>query len=162
MAAKYSESDIETFLQERKPLPKDFRSKIRLRDKRGHKEQELDIQGAGGNQFRLILRQSKFNALDFSIVLAYCPPGSNQLFRLRRYNGKSHEHTNTIESDRFYNYHIHTATERYQEIGMREDTYAKPSDRFSDFNTAINCMISDCGFDVPEDPQLKLFKEVEI
>ena len=162
MAAKYSESDIEAFLQERKPLPKDFRSKIRLRDKRGHKEQELDIQGAGGNQFRLILRQSKFNVLDFSIILAYCPAGSNQLFRLRRYNGKSHEHTNTIESDRFYNYHIHTATERYQEIGMREDTYAKPSDRFSDFNSAISCMFSDCGFDVPEDPQLKLFKEVEI
>jgi len=55
--------------------------------------------------------------LDFSIILAYCPEASNQLFRLRRYNGKSHEHTNTIEADKFYNYHIHTATERYQELG---------------------------------------------
>jgi len=160
MAAKYSDADIESLLQEGKPLSKDFRSKIRLRDKRGHKEQELDIQGASGNRFRLILRQNQFNALDFSIILACFPGDSNQLFRLRRYNGKSHEHTNTIELDRFYDYHIHLATERYQELGMREDAYAKPSDRFSDFNTAVNCMLSDCGFDVPEDPQLKMFEEV--
>jgi hypothetical protein len=29
---------------------------------------------------------------------------------LRRCNGKSHEHTNIIESDKFYDFHIHTAT----------------------------------------------------
>ncbi len=160
MAAKYSDDEINVLIQEKKPLSKDFRSNIRLRDKRGHKEQELDVQGAGGNKFRLILRQSNFNALDFSIILAYCPDGSNQLFRLRRYNGKSHEHTNAIELDKFYNFHIHTATERYQGLGMREDGYAEPSDRFSDLNAAINCMISDCGFEVPQDPQLKLFEEV--
>jgi len=112
--------------------------------------------------YQPLITNQDLTPIFIAIILAYCPPGSNQLFRLRRYNGKSHEHTNTIESDRFYNHHIHTATERYQEIGMREDTYANPSDRFSDFNTAINCMLSDCGFDVPEDPQLKLFKEVEI
>jgi len=160
MTAKYSDADIEMLLQEKKPLPKDFCSKIRLREKRGHKEQELDIQGANGHEFRLVLRQSKYNALDFSIILTFCSTGSNQLFRLRRYNGKSHEHTNTIESDKFYDYHIHTATERYQELGMREDAYAEPSDRFSDLNTAINCMLGDCGFEVPQDPQLKLFEEV--
>jgi hypothetical protein len=159
MAAKYSDAEIKAFLQERKQLSIDFRSKIHLRDKRGHK-QELDIESTSGNKFRIILRQSKFNALDFSIILTYCPAGSNQLFRLRRYNGKSHEHTNLIESSKFYNFHIHTATERYQELGMREDTYAEPSDRFSDFHTAINCMLSNCGFDVPDDPQRKLFEEV--
>ncbi len=159
MAAKFSDADINAFVEERKPLSNDFRSKIRLRDKRGHKEQELDIQGASGNQYRLILRQSKFNILDFSIILVYCPVDSNQIFRLRRYNGKSHGHTNTIESDYFYNFHIHTATERYQEIGMREDTYAEPSNRFSDFSAAIKCMLGDCGFDVPVNPQGNLFEE---
>jgi hypothetical protein len=160
MAAKYTDAEIKSLIKEKKPLSRDFRSSIRLRDKRGHKEQELDVQGVNGNKFRLILRQSNFNALDFSIILAYCPEGSNQLFRLRRYNGKSHEHTNTIESDKFYNHHIHTATERYQELGTREDGYAEPSDRFSDLNAAVNCMIGDCGFEVPQDPQLKLFDEV--
>jgi hypothetical protein len=162
MAAKYSDLNVEALLQERKPLTLDYRAKIQLREKRGHKEQEMEIQSAEGNQFRLILRQSNFNVLDFSIILAYCPAGSNQMFRLRRYNGKSHEHSNPIESNKFYSFHIHTATERYQELGMREDTYAEPSGRFSDFNSALSCMLCDCGFDVPEDPQRKLFEEESV
>ena len=161
MAAKYSDADITRLIKERKPLEENFRSKIRLRDKSGHKEQELDVEGVDENQFRLILRQSSFNTLDFSIILVYCLPDNNQLFRLRRYNGKSHEHTNKIESNTFYNFHIHTATERYQELGTREDAYAEPSDRFSDFHTAINCMLSDCGFEVPRNPQISLFEEIE-
>jgi len=119
MAAKYSDADIAILIAERKPLAEDFSSQVRMRNRRGHKEQELDIQGVSGNQFRLILRQSSFNVLDFSIILAHCPADTNQIFRLRHYNGKSHEHTNTIESDTFYDFHIHTATERYQESGAR-------------------------------------------
>ena len=160
MAAKYSDSNIGRLLMEKKPLSKDFRTKLRLRDKRGHKEQELDIQGENGNQFRLIIRQSSLNVVDFSIILAYCPLDSNQVFRLRRYNGKSHEHTNTIESDRFYDFHIHMATERYQELGSREDAYAEPSKRFSDFHSALKCVLSDCALELPYDPQLKLFEEI--
>ena len=68
-----------------------------------------------------MLRQNKINRLDFSVILAVRVPQSNLLFRLRRYNGKSHEHTNHIEGDTFYDYHIHMATERYQEIGTRKD-----------------------------------------
>jgi hypothetical protein len=71
----------------------------------------LDIKGADGGDYRLVLRQSILNPLDFSIILAYRPPKSNQLFRLQRYNGKSHEHTNPIEEETFYNFHIHQATE---------------------------------------------------
>lgn len=160
MAANYSDSDIRALLNEVKIVPRDFLSKITLRDKRGHKEQEFDVKGAEGSLFRLILRQSKSNPLDFSIILACYPNESNQLFRLRRYNGKSHEHTNTIESFKFYDFHIHIATERYQEIGMREDSYAEPSDKFSDFHTAVQCMLKDCNFEIPEDPQQKLFEEI--
>lgn len=160
MGAKYSDADIARLLAEKKPLSKDFRTQIRLRDKRGHKEQELDIVGVAKSQFRLILRQSSFNALDFSIILAYCPADTHQIFRLRRYNGKSHEHTNLIESNTFYDFHIHTATERYQELGAREDAYAEPSNRFSDLHIAISCMLSDCALELPEEPQQKLFEEI--
>ena len=160
MSIKYPDSVITKLLKEKKPLSSDFRTQIRLHDKRGHKEQELDLQGADGNQFRLILRQSSFNVLDFSIILAHCPPETNQVFRLRRYNGKSHEHTNTIEARSFYDFHIHTATERYQELGTREDAYAEPSQRFSDLRSAVNCMLSDCNLELPDDPQKKLFEEI--
>jgi len=160
MAATFSDQDISRLIQERKPLPDDYRTKIQTRPKLGHKERELDIKGVDGGDYCLILRQSIFNPLDFSIILAYRPPKSNQLFRLQRYNGKSHEHTNPTEGETFYDFHIHQATEKYQEIGAREDTFAKPTDRFADFQQAITCMLIDCGFGKPLDSQGHLFEEV--
>jgi len=160
MAARYSDQDIDALLQERKLLPDDYQKRIILRNKRGHKERELDLHGINGNRFRLILRESDLNVLDFSIILAFCPKVSSQYFRLRRYNGKSHEHTNRIEGNTFYNFHIHIATERYQELGTREDAYAEPTDCFSDLNSAVHCMIRDCGFEMPK-TEPTLFDEIE-
>lgn len=160
MAIRLNDTEISHLLAERKPLPPDYRERIQTKPKRGHKERELDVKGADGSEFRLILRQSEFNPLDFSVILAYRPPKTNQLFRLRRYNGKSHEHTNTLEGRTFYDFHVHTATERYQdESGLREDAYAEPTNRFADFHGAIRCMLGDCGFDVPPDTQGTLFEE---
>jgi hypothetical protein len=159
MAAKFSDHDIDALIKETKKLPYDFKREFVLRDKRGHKEAETDILGINGSQFRLFIRQSQFNPFDFSIILAYLPSNTNLLFRLRRYNGKSHEHTNPIEKKTFYDSHIHFATERYQEFGTREDTFAEPTNRFSDIRSALDCMLEDCGFEVLKDPQRKLFKE---
>lgn len=160
MAGILSDSEIKALLSERKILPIDFYSKIQVRAKRGHKERELDLKGENGNDFRVILRQSAINALDFSIILAFRPANSNVIFRLRRYNGKSHEHTNMIELVSFYDYHIHQATERYQELGAREDAYAEPSERFSDFHQAVACLVKDCNFELPSGAQKSLFEEV--
>lgn len=159
MSAKYSDLEIALMIQERKPLQDGFHARIQLRDKRGHKERELDVKGENGNLYRLVLRQSNFNMLDFSIILAANPLDTNQLFRLRRYNGKSHEHTNQIEGDAFYDFHIHHATERYQESGSREDAFAEVTDRYADFHAALHCMLEDCGFDLPQDSQLDWFEE---
>ena len=71
MADIFSDHDIELLLKEIKPLPEDYRSKIQIRPKRGHKERELDVQGVNGSDFRLILRQSLINPIDFSVILAY-------------------------------------------------------------------------------------------
>lgn len=160
MDALLSDTDIAQLLKERKPLPIDYRAKIQIRPKRGHKESDLEIKGAEGHDFRFILRQSVFNPLDFSVILAYRPPKSNQIFRLRRYNGKSHEHTNPLEGNTFYDFHIHEATERYQQMGAREDTFAEPTSLFANYGEAISCMLNECGFELPPDPQMKLFKEI--
>ncbi len=160
MSTMLSDQDVALLLRERKVIPTDYRKKIQVHPKRGHKERELDVKGSDGNDFRLIVRQSLFNPLDFSIILGYRPANLNQFLRLRRYNGKSHEHTNPIEGDLFYDFHIHQATERYQELGAREDTYAEPTERFSDFNQAVSCMINECGFETPFNPQTSLFEEV--
>jgi len=150
MVVRFSDKEIAIFLKERKKLSSDFWKQINLKSKRGHQEREIELTGDSGNQYRLILRKNNINPLDFSIILAHCPSDTTLIFRLRRYNGKSHEHTNRIEKITFYDYHIHEATERYQEFGAREDAYAEPCRRFSDFYSALECMIEDCCFDISE------------
>ena len=158
MAITYLDQRIELLLQERKSVPANWGDRIRLRSKRVYYgERHLDLTGDAGSEFRLILRQNMINRLDFSVILALRLPQSNQFFRLRRYNGKSHEHTNHIEDVTFYDFHIHVATERYQDIGTREDTYAEPTERYSDFDGAVRCLIEDVNLQVPPESQGTLF-----
>lgn len=162
MAVRLTDAEIDRLIQERKPLPADYLARIEVRPKRGHKEREMDVRGVDGSEFRVIARQSLHNSLDFSVILAFCPPKSTQLFRLRRYNGKSHEHTNTIEGQTFYDFHIHQATQRYQELGdKKEDAFGQATDRFADLAGALRCLIQDCGFEVPQQQQISLFGEME-
>ena len=159
MPVTYLDHEIESLVREDKTVPADWRDLVRLRPKRGHNERHLDIAGDAGSEFRLILRQNRINLLDFFVILAVRVPRSNQLFRLRRYNGRSHEHTNQIESVTFHDFHIHFATERYQELGAREDAYAEQTDRFGDFRGALQCLAEDANLKVPPEPQGDLFEE---
>ena len=153
MAIVFTDQEIDSMVQERK-IRRDGRNEhIRLNNKPGHAEYQLIMDGASGSIFRLILRQSMSNLLDFSLILAVQLPQSNQVFRLRRYNGNSHEHTNDLENCTFRNFHIHIATERYQEIGTREDAYAEATDRYSDFHSAFHCLTVDTNLEVSLDPQ---------
>ena len=145
MAATFTDAEIRDLVRERKRLPQDWRRRTSLRPKRGHEERNLDLIGEGGNRFRLILRRSRRALLDFSAGLAVFPRGSNKPFRLRRYNGKHHWHRNEIEGNRFYAFHIHEATERYQERGLREDGYAEPTDRYDSLAAAIRCLLEDAN-----------------
>ena len=153
MAVTYSDRDIATLFQERKPLSPDWLNNLRPRPKRGHDEGDLEFTGGAGSEFRLICRKSKRNPLDFSVILAVRVPQSNRIFRLRRYNGKSHEHTNRIEGVTFYDFHIHMATERYQQTGAREDSYAEPTDRYADFHGALYCLVDDANFETSSGTQ---------
>ena len=159
MTVRYTDQQIEALMHEQKSLPADWRKRTRMVSKRGHQEQHLDVTGVDGNNFRLVLRQSNINKFDFSVILAVIAPRSNRIFRIRRYNGKSHEHTNHIEGRSFYDFHIHRATERYQEIGAREDAYAEATDRYGTFYDALRCLFADAHFEVPAEPQRDLFQE---
>jgi len=151
MTIQLSDEQIANLVSESKPLPDNYKSLMRTRPKKGHRERDLNIKGTHGNDFRIILRQSEYNALDFSVILAYCPPQTNILFLLRRYNGRSHEHTNSIEEETFYNFHVHHATERYQELGAKEASYAVPTTEYASLEEAIQCLFGECGFIVPPD-----------
>lgn len=156
-------SDLE--IQELKEEPKivnqhfnDFFNNLKQRE--GHKESDYSIIRMDGSQFRIKIRQSTENILDFSAILAFIPKNSNSWFILTRYNGKSHEHKNKLEKEpKFYDYHIHIATERYQNIGAKVEHYAKQTNRYSDIKNAFTCLIQDWNLILQKEPQLKLFNE---
>ena len=142
-----TDDEIAELLQEPKPVPSDLVAAPRLKPKKGHREIDLTFQGKDGSTFCVSIRQANVNPLDFSVILSYQIEGSYDTFRLRRYNGKAHEHRNRIEGVRFYDFHIHTATERYQQIGATEDAFAEPTHRYADLHGAIRCMLEECGFE---------------
>ncbi len=156
MADILSDADIQRLTVETKFLSESFQEQMRLKPKRGHKEAELSVSGADGSSFKLILRQSNFNPLDFSVILGYEIPKTNVLFRLCRYNGSSHWHTNKIEGDRFFGYHIHLATQRYQQSGLDPDGFAEPTQRYADLHDAVQCALTDCHIELPPNAQLAL------
>ena len=161
MPARLSDTEIDALIKEGKVLPPDYRQKLVVKQKHGHKERELTVSAQSGRSFRIILRESNFNPMDFSAILAYLPHDTNVPFRLRRYNGKSHEHTNKIEKQTFYDFHIHMATERYQKIGEeKEDGYAEVTNRYGDLQAALNCLLKDCGFVLPPGVAPDLFEGV--
>lgn len=154
MAVILAETEIAALIAEEKRLHSNYRQNFQTKPKRGHRERELDLLGVQGSEFRLILRESSFNPLDFSVILAWLPPKSNNPFRLCRYNGKSHEHTNALDAQTFYAFHVHRATERYQQSGLREDAFAEPTTRYENFSGALQCLFEDCGVRLPAEDQL--------
>ncbi len=94
--------------------------------------------------WQIYLRRNRENALDFSCGMEFVPKGRNQAFTLRRYNGKSHEHTNRLEGHPpFYDFHIHEATEKYQRSSYKDEHYATPTDRYADLSGAVRCLLAD-------------------
>ncbi len=143
----FTDTQIESFIQEPKSPNSDISTlQTRMKYKQGHKENQLELQGQKGSRFTLILRQSEHNQLDFSVILGCLIPGTNKVFRLRRYNGNGHVHSNKIEKTRIiYKFHIHYATERYQMRGFFEDGYAEATTKYATLTQAIQVAKLECG-----------------
>ena len=159
MTIQLPDAEIEALIAEVKHLPVKIDELARLQTRGMHRRRDVEVQGVDGHLFRIMVRQSVLNPMNFSVVLAYCPSGSNRVFRLRRYNGPgSPTHRNRLDSQMVHAAHIHMATERYQDGGFDEDAYAEASSRFSDLGGAIRCLLTDCGFSI-EGLQSSLFDE---
>jgi hypothetical protein len=145
-----TDAEIRLLLDEPKILPRSFERKSVLKPRRGHSEAQFDLGSSSDHSFCIILRQSHFNTLDFSAILGYHLMAPQKIFLLKRYNGKSHQHTNSIENETFYDFHIHEATERYQAMGCNEERYAVVTARYSTLLQAFDCLAVDCHL-IPED-----------
>ena len=160
------DNEIEALLKERKILPENWQSQFQVKDKSNfqHQERSVEIKGVNGNSFRVILRRNKINIFDFSIILMFLDKDGKE-YRLVRYNGKHpSEHTNKWEEEQGQNnskfspsFHIHKATERYQEAGYPMDSYAEMSTGYHDFHSALNCFLEENNFIKPKSSQLELF-----
>ena len=151
-----SDTEINALILEEKRIDSKAFDLSSMRKKKGHKELDILIPRSDGSQFKIILRQNSNDHLDFSAILAYIPVRHKQDFKLKRYNGK-HVHSNRLHKNKFYDFHIHIASEEYQRAGMKEESFAEPTTRYSSLSEAIDCLVKDCNVILPEDRQLKLF-----
>lgn len=110
-----------------------------------------------GNLYHIIFRLNQADPNNFTVILAVENPDTGKLFHLRRYNGPGmQDHTNTIENESFYGFHIHEATVRYQKAGKDAEHYAVQTDRFNDMESAFACMVDDCALSYKNRSQLSL------
>lgn len=169
-----ADQEIDDLLAEPKALPGNWRSRLAPKDKSHyqHKERTINIEGDKGNIFRIIIRQNKLNLLDFSIILTLCERDSNIEYNLLRFNGKHpSKHTNKWEkSNKLPNhvfnpaFHIHRATQRYQESGYKIDGYAEVTGSYSDFHSALNQFLLKCNIrtEKEDEGQPSLFRKGDI
>jgi len=149
MSTIVDDTTIQARLTEAKPAidPADLTPR---KPKRGHLEAQKQVEGADGSKFRLIVRQNQIDVLDFSVILGWEMPSPIRVFRLQRCNGRSHEHCNPLEGgETFFDFHIHTATERYQLHGSSEEHYAQPTGAYTDLRGAIRHLLESCAFEAP-------------
>ena len=150
MAFILSDERIKALIEEPKSLPVDWCQKFAKAPKHGQTEYHLsNIEGAMGNKFKIILRESNSNPSSFAVIFGVYLP---KLTRLIRYNSNNHTHTNDIEGNRVSGFHIHYTTERYQrrklyeDINTKIDDYAKETTRYQDIKGALQCLIKDANF----------------
>ena len=166
MARVLTNPEIDALLQESKLLPKNWESRLLPHPKSNFRftQRSCDIQGENNSDFRVIIRRNTINPLDFSIILMFKDEDGAE-FNLCRYNGKHpSQHTNKLEKMRgipnssFRNkFHIHLATQQYQEEELAIDGYAEVTDKYSSFETALRVFVTENGFSVNGDVELPLF-----
>lgn len=120
---------------------------MKIKDGRGALTQQnshkFPRQG-GKDSWLIYARLNKNNLLDFSCGLKHISGKKAAVFTLVRYNGKSHHHTNHLDNDlAFYDFHIHRATEKYQNSRYKGEHYATPTDRYSRLEDALICLVTD-------------------
>ena len=149
--------EIQKLIEDIKPIPYKIINSVKLkaREDKRHLIWTYKIQSKSENTFVLRIRQNIIHNSDFSVILLYEDDGNN-LHIIKRYNG-IHTHTNRIEKNKIRSFHIHTATERYQEKGYDAVGYAEATEAYSDWRGALEMMVKDCNFDIGNS-RLEIFR----
>lgn len=118
----------------------------RQRQQRGSWQINYECTTDTGENFRIYRRQNIRDPESYSCGISYILP-SGQHLTLRRYNGPSHEHSNTLEGGATLRLvcHVHRATERYIRAGRKPDHYAEATTRYTTLDGAFLALIEDCN-----------------
>lgn len=151
MAQVISDERIAEMIAEPKLLPRDWRERLaNLRPKMFNNEAAVDVLGAAGTQFTIIVRQHRQYRNNFSVILMIVTLAHPE-FRLLRYDGGHHSHPNRIESTLIENRpHIHRATARYQNSRYPDDGYAVESQDYDDLAGAWILFSDEVKLELPE------------
>lgn len=154
----FTDAEIDALVQEPKRLSRPVAGILRgMKTKEGREEsyEQNTVEfprNVGVGKWFIYLRKSRENAFDFSCGFGLIPAvKTRKHFMLKRYNGKSHWHANALEkTPPFYDFHIHTATERYQQSAYSNDHYAETTGLYHDFRGAFRTLLSECHVTVPD------------
>jgi hypothetical protein len=161
MSSIITDSEIAKILSRPKQLPKGWRSRLmnmRRRKDDHQKRSEIEVPDDDG-VIIIKCRQNTLSLSDFSVILVYVDKEGNE-YRLMRCNGKHpSRHTNLWEKQQGHKdhtfdvcFHVHRATQRYQEADLEIDGFAEPTDAYSDYNGALEHLVGIYGFIDPEPP----------
>lgn len=133
-----TDEEIESLLRD--PKVPVGRIPSKFREKGAHREVDVLLKGISGNDYTLLLRQSRELYHDFSCGLRLTRRGAED-FILLRLNGNSHAHINHIEKQRFCGrFHVHRATARYFLRGKAEH-YAEVTEQYENLDGALAHML---------------------
>jgi hypothetical protein len=141
-----SDHQIAVLIKEEKTLKKNFRDKLKLKQKSDTCQRECDISAESGlHSYIITVRVNTIDPFDYSVILQYTDKNTKKRHILRRYNGP-HTHENVLEGTLINGCHIHKATERYQQLLDRIDGYAESTNLYNNWDSAFAQMIIDCNF----------------
>lgn len=136
------EDFIDKLIAEPKYIRSSKKSQFTYTTEKNHKKASIQLESR--YNFKMNIRQSIRDPLDFSVILLYASSNRNSNYRiLIRYNGDHGWHKNSLEGNIVKKQHIHRMTERYQLSQLREDGYAEETDKYVTLNEAINEFMND-------------------
>lgn len=140
MAKKLTDKEILVF----KDMPKYLTKPLKQKWTVNLKVKQLSIElYSGDHNFNIYMRQAMMDEDNFSCGISLTVDGNSDI-TLARYNGSNHVHVNKCDGRRFdFECHIHEANEKSLKASKKIENYAEPTNRYTNLQGAIQCVLTD-------------------
>lgn len=149
-----TDADLYRLRRERKRVEK---PNARWTRRQGNERKDYLMTGDSGARYKIYLRRSLYDALQYTAGIAVVKPDGT-LLTLARYNG-SHFHGSARLTP-----HVHLTTAQAIRDGLKPERGASPTDRYEDVEGALRCLVHDfrvAGLPGIDPDERLLFDETE-